>query len=390
MRILYLTFFFEPDLGAGSFRNTSLVKELSRQMSENDVIDVITTYPNRYRSYTVEAPFYEERGNIKVHRIKVPDHKNGFLDQIYSFKTYVLKANKITKRKNYDLVFVSSSRFFSAYLGYLIARREKIPLYVDMRDIFIESLDNALKIPVAKQIIMPFLKFIERKIFNYASHVNLISKGFMPYFKKFKCQSYSTYTHGIDNMFIKESQASHKSDINDPKVILYAGNIGKCQSLEKIIPPAAKLLGNEYQFVIIGDGKSKQKLLDEIQKENLTNVEIRKPIKREELIQLYAVSDFLFIHLEDHPAYERVIPSKIFEIGAFNKPIIAGVAGFAYNFMADNIPNTILFKPCDYLSMVELLRNYDYKLIKREKFIADFKRENINKEMALSILRIII
>jgi hypothetical protein len=176
---------------------------------------------------------------------------------------------------------------------------------------------------------------------------------------------------------------------NNPKTILYAGNIGECQSLEKIIPPAAKLLGNEYRFIIVGDGKLRQKLLDEIQKENLSNVEIQMPVKREELIKLYAVSDFLFLHLEDHPAYESVIPSKIFELGTFNKPIIAGVAGFAYNFIAGNLPNTILFKPCDYNSMVQLLRNYNYKLIKREKFIADFKRDNINREMAKSILRLV-
>ncbi|MDR1553822.1 MAG: glycosyltransferase, partial [Prevotellaceae bacterium] len=139
-------------------------------------------------------------------------------------------------------------------------------------------------------------------------------------------------------------------------------------------------------FIIVGDGKLRQKLFDEIQKENLSNVEIRMPVKREELIKLYAISDFLFLHLENHPAYERVIPSKIFELGAFNKPIIAGVAGFAYHFIADNIPNTILFNPCDYNNMVQLLRNYNYELIKREKFIADFKRDNINRNMAKSIL----
>ncbi|MDR1584134.1 MAG: glycosyltransferase WbuB, partial [Prevotellaceae bacterium] len=242
MKILYLTFFFEPDLGAGSFRNTSLVKELSYQINDTDTIDVITTFPNRYSTYEVESSPYEERGNIKIYRIKVPSHRNGFLDQINSFKTYFLKTKKIVKKRNYDMVFVSSSRFFSAYLGYSIARQYKIPLYIDMRDIFIESLDNALKIPFAKQLVIPCLRFIEKRIFNYATHVNLISGGFLPYFKKFKCRSYSTYTHGIDDMFLDVS-SHNKEPNNDRKIILYAGNIGKCQSLEKVIPPAAKLLG---------------------------------------------------------------------------------------------------------------------------------------------------
>ena len=43
MKILFLTFYFEPDLCAGSFRNTPLFRELLRQMNEKDWIHVITT-----------------------------------------------------------------------------------------------------------------------------------------------------------------------------------------------------------------------------------------------------------------------------------------------------------------------------------------------------------
>ena len=41
MKILFLTFYFEPDLCAGSFRNTPLFRELLRQMNEKDWIHVV-------------------------------------------------------------------------------------------------------------------------------------------------------------------------------------------------------------------------------------------------------------------------------------------------------------------------------------------------------------
>ena len=48
-RIVYLTFYFKPDLCAGSFRNSPLAFELSQQASlENAFIDLYTTFPNRY------------------------------------------------------------------------------------------------------------------------------------------------------------------------------------------------------------------------------------------------------------------------------------------------------------------------------------------------------
>ena len=172
------------------------------------------------------------------------------------------------------------------------------------------------------------------------------------------------------------------------KTILYAGNIGKCQALHKIIPQTAKKLGDDYKFVVVGDGGIKKLLADEIEKENLSNVEIRLPVKRDELIRLYKESDYLFIHLEKHPAFERVIPSKVFELGATNKPVIAGVAGYPKNFISKYLTNTIMFDPCDYESLVQKLHNYTYKNEYRKDFIENFTRDNINREMAGSIIQI--
>lgn len=52
MKILILSFYFYPDLSAGSFRTTALVKEFEKIIKDNDSIDIITTQPNRYGSYT--------------------------------------------------------------------------------------------------------------------------------------------------------------------------------------------------------------------------------------------------------------------------------------------------------------------------------------------------
>ena len=65
-RIVYLSFYYEPDLCAGSFRNTPLIKELSRHSdSQKVIIELYTTMPNRYSSYVVDAMEYEEIDNLK-------------------------------------------------------------------------------------------------------------------------------------------------------------------------------------------------------------------------------------------------------------------------------------------------------------------------------------
>ena len=79
MKILFLTFYFEPDLCAGSFRNSPLAIELSKRLGADDELHVVTTMPNRYKSFKEDAQEYEERGNMKIQRITIPNHKSGFL-----------------------------------------------------------------------------------------------------------------------------------------------------------------------------------------------------------------------------------------------------------------------------------------------------------------------
>ena len=385
MNILYLTFYFEPDLCAGSFRNTPLAMELSKQCGEDCHIDVVTTQPNRYSSFKVEAKTREDIGNMSIHRIDLPSHKSGMLDQVHSFRRYFAEAIKITKNEKYDLVFASSSRLFTAYLGLVIARKEKTPLYLDVRDIFVDTMDDVLKNKLVKTAILPFLKVIEKRTFSYASHINLISEGFKPYFKKYNNAKYSFFTNGIDDVFLNNNKSSSLNG-STTKTITYAGNIGEGQGLHKIIPQAASKLGPSYQFKVIGDGGAKNVLEDEIAKLGVKNVDLMPPVTRERLLEIYNGSDFLFLHLNDYEAFEKVLPSKIFELATYDKPIIAGVGGYANKFITENVSNTILFTPCDVEAMVSGLQNYTYINEKRTDFIAKFSRDNINREMAKSIL----
>src|SRR5690606_33202754 len=119
--------------------------------------------------------------------------------------------------------------------------------------------------------------------------------------------------------------------------------IGEGQGLHIIVPQAAHRLGDSYKFVIIGDGGAKGKLKAELDRLQVSNVELRAPVKRAELLEIYREADVLFLHLNDYDAFKKVLPSKIFELGAYDKPIIAGVAGFANEFIKKNIPNRILF-----------------------------------------------
>ena len=388
-RIVYLTFYFKPDLCAGSFRNSPLAIELAKQAKFNNIlIDVYTTLPHRYNTFKIHAPMYEEYENLRIHRITLPNHKSGLILQVISFLKFYRDVTRLNKSKKTDLVFASSSRLFTAFLGYRIAKKAKAPLYLDIRDIFVDTMNDVFKSKLLKIIVLPALKQIEYRTFNYAKHINLISGGFKDYFHNYDKSTFTYYTNGIDDEFLQEKNSFLKIELkNDCKVIVYAGNIGEGQGLDRIIPQAAKLLGNSFRFLIIGDGGTKKILQAEIIRLDISNVILKNPVNRSELQQIYSNADYLFLHLNDYQAFRKVLPSKIFELATFNKTILAGVSGYSAKFMKDEINNTYVFNPCDFKSLVDFLLNYESpNSIDRSEFVQKFKRTNINNKMASSIL----
>jgi len=389
-RIVYLTFYFKPDLCAGSFRNTPLAIELSRQANlENAFIDLYTTSPNRYNTFKTEAPEYEEFDNLRVHRIALRPHKSGMIDQVLSFSRFYWKVRKLNKGKKVDLVFASSSRLFTAFLGYKIAKKNKVPLILDVRDIFVDTMSDVLKPSVFKPIIILLLKRIENKTFNYANHINLISEGFKEYFLKFKENiNFSFFSNGIDNEFLNYDHSSNQIKNNNNKLIIYAGNIGEGQGLHKIIPQSAKFLGKNFTFLIYGDGGAKIMLQNEIDKLKVKNVIIKNPVSRSELRDIYNNADYLLIHLNNYSAFKKVLPSKIFELATFPKTILAGVSGYSANFINKEVSDSYVFNPCDISALVSFLKtNKQSDHIERYKFKTKFDRSLINNQLSSKILK---
>ena len=387
MNILLLSFYYEPDLCAGSFRNTALVRSLRKSMNSGDSIDVLTTMPNRYHSYSQSADARETDGMVTINRIPLPEHKSGFSDQVWSFRAYYGQVWNYLKRnhKHYDMVVASSSRLFTAYLGSRVAKRLKAPLYLDIRDIFTDTLDDVLKNRLVKAGLLPALRKLEKSTIQSADHLNLVSGGFEKYFRKFYSGPVSEFTNGIDNEFF---DYEFKSSTNNPvPVVTYAGNIGQGQGLEKIIPEAAAQLSGKFQFKVIGDGGTRKALVSELDKRGVTNVELVDPVDREKLKEHYSDSDYLFLHLNDYDAFKKVLPSKIFEYAATGKPLIAGVSGYSAEFIRNNVENHILFSPCNADELVRKLKKNSLKSTPRNDFADKYRRDNIMDRMADSIMQ---
>jgi hypothetical protein len=392
LRILIVSFYFRPDLCAGSFRATALVDSLLLLMSPDSQIDVITTLPNRYNTFSTDAQELEHQHNCSIYRIAIPEHRSGMLDQSKTYFTFARAAIKQAADKDYDLVFATSSRLMTAVLGALIARRNGSKLYLDIRDIFVDTIKDVLPRKVAWMIV-PIFSLIEKWAIKKADKVNLVSAGFSDYFStRYPQQRFSYFTNGIDDEFLAAAPdmalvAKGKNN-NKTITVLYAGNLGEGQGLHKIIPELAKRLESCARFIIIGDGGRKHELEISLLENSVTNVEMLPPIKRNELIEAYLAADILFLHLNDYDAFKKVLPSKIFEYAALGKPIWAGVSGYAAEFIRSEIENAAVFQPCDVDGAVLAYKKLSLHVAPRSSFLAKYARSSICHNMAEDILAI--
>lgn len=389
MRILLLTFYYAPDLSAGSFRATVLARSLLKVAPAGSSIDVITTLPNRYRSFSADAPALEQDGAITVNRIALPAHQSGMVDQSKAFVTFARQVFRLTRGERYDLVVATSSRLMTATLGALVARRVGARLYLDIRDIFVDTIKDVASRRIA-WMMKPLFTLVERWTINRADKVNLVSRGFGEYFQsRYPRQKFAWFTNGIDDEFLTTPASVAPALSPDaPLTVLYAGNLGEGQGLHTILPGLAKQMEGRARFRIIGDGGRRRALAEALAAASVTNVELLDPVARDDLVTAYRSADVLFLHLNDHDAFRKVLPSKLFEYAAMGKPIWAGVSGHAAKFIAAEVSNAAVFAPCNAVDAVRAFDTLTFGDSPRTAFIQRHARSRISHEMAEDIVRV--
>ncbi len=391
MKIVLFSYFYEPDLSAGSFRAKSLVESISKKLTKKDQVYVITTHPNRYASFKINSEDTSRESNVIIKRIRVNQHASSIIGQAFSFLTYFINSFLILRKLDVDFFIATTSRHMTGFMTALFSFIYRKQYYLDIRDIFSETISNlySRKSKIIGLILQYLFQFSEKHVLTNARCVNVVSRSFNDYYEEIglDTSSWTFFPNGIDEDFkLKTKTATNKKDF---KTILYAGNIGEGQAIEEILPNVAKILGSKYQFKIIGDGGRRKILEKKIADENITNIILSDPIARAQLIDEYEDSDVLFLHLNDIPAFERVLPSKLFEYAVQCKPIIGGLSGYSRNFAESEIPHMNVFDPLDVNKCAILISESDSIKIEFDsvrKFYKKYSREVIMGKYTDSIL----
>ena len=117
---------------------------------------------------------------------------------------------------------------------------------------------------------------------------------------------------------------------------VYAGNIGKVQSIQNIVEVANQFKKQKnLTFEIIGSGSEYDKIKKLIKKKKLNNILLKNQKNYIEIKKEFQKSDILVVLLKKHKLSEITIPSKIQAYMSTGKPILCCMDGEAKRILKE-------------------------------------------------------
>ena len=337
MRILFLSHYFPPEVNAPASRTYEHCKQW---VQEGHEVTVVTCAPNHpqgtvYEGYRNKLIQWENQDGIRVVRIWTYVTANqGFLKRTVNYISFMMAAILSAPfLSGFDITLSTSPQFFNGLAGYAVSRIKRTPWILEIRDLWPESIVAVGAI--TNRPIIGLLEALELFAYRRADHIVVVTDSFKTHIQdKGICkQRVTVIKNGVDFSLYKKHpdnpvSLAAKIGIEGKFVASYIGTHGMAHHLETILQAADEL--REWQdivFLLVGDGAERDRLLAMKDSMNLSNVVMLDQQPKTAMPHFWSLSNVSLVLLRKCDLFKTVIPSKIFESMAMERPIILGVEG---------------------------------------------------------------
>lgn len=336
MRILFLSHYFPPEVNAPASRTYEHCKQW---VKDGHDVTVVTCAPNHprgkvYEGYSNKLFQREVKDGIKVIRLWTYVTANeGFVKRTLNYVSYMVAVMFATPfLPKADVVVSTSPQFFNGLVGYFVSRVKRIPWVLEIRDLWPESIlvVGAIK----NKAIIKSLEYLEMFAYRKADRIVPVTDAFKRYMigKGIAADKIDVVKNGVDLGFYQavpeENPLARELGLEGKFVASYFGTHGMAHHLETILEAAQELKAQRnIVFLMVGDGADKARLAAIREEMGLENVMMIGQQPKDKMPLLWGLSDVSLVLLKKSDLFKSVIPSKIFESMAMQKPIILGVEG---------------------------------------------------------------
>lgn len=338
MRVLIVSHYFPPEIGAPQARLSGLAAAWAADGAQVTVLTGMPNHPTgklppEYRRAIRRRESCDGYEVVRTWLYATPNE--GVARKTLSHLSFMASGAALGGRPTgpADVVVVSSPTFFSIGTGWLLARRKRAALIVEVRDLW-----PAIFTELGVLRSGPLLRTLERMelaAYAAADAVVVVSEGFRS----------NLISRGIPEGKVHVIRNGVSPGDFDPArppdpalrvrlgaadhdcLVLYAGTHGIAQGLTTVADAAALLDAEPVRVAFVGEGADKERLRGHVAERSIGNVTFEPAVPATEMGTLLAAADICLLALRDLPLFTSFIPSKMFEYLAAGKAVIGAVAG---------------------------------------------------------------
>ncbi len=354
MKILYVSQYFPPEMGAPAAR----AAELSRHwVNAGHEVTVLTGFPNHPTG--VIPPEYRAKFRRLVSRECV--------DGVNVVRTFLLpfpNRNAFKRMLNYtsfcasaaatglstphpDVVIATSPQLLVALSGWWLARCKRVPFIFEVRDLWPESL-AAVGMGKENSILHRTLAKLAGFLYAHSDRIVVVTPAFEDYLVdhwRVPRKKISVIENGVETQSFAPEPCNGESRLRLRRelslegrfVASYIGTMGMAHGIETIIAAAAQLqeTNPEIAFLMVGEGAEKEHVIALARERGLVNMRFVDQQPREKIPAYIGASDVCLVLLKKTDLFKTVIPTKMLEFMSCARPVILGVDGQAREILEE-------------------------------------------------------
>lgn len=372
MKLLYVSQYFPPEMGAPAARASELSCHWAAAGHE---VTVLTGFPNHptgvvhagYRGKLRKLVLREQIHGVNVVRtwlLPFPNRKAH--ERILNYSSFCCSAGVTGLFLDRpEVVIATSPQLLVGLSGWWLARRWRVPFVFEVRDLWPESL-VAVGMGDGNSFLHRSLAKIAGFLYRNSDRIVVVTPAFADHLVKHwrvPREKISVIENGVEtDLFSPADEGSRAAvlrelDLEGKFVASYIGTMGMAHGLETILTAAAAMREDaNIVFLIVGEGAEKERIVSQARELRLDNVKFVDQQPREKIPSFISASDVCLVLLKKTDVFKTVIPTKMLEFMSCGRPVILGVDGLARKIVEEANAGVVI-EPENSAALVSAIRH---------------------------------
>jgi glycosyltransferase involved in cell wall biosynthesis len=367
MRILYLSQYFPPEVGATQTRSFEMARFLTRQGHRVTVIAGIPNHPAGVIHPLFRGTFFRRRRLAGIDVAYVPClvfRTKNFLTRLLFYFSYSLSATVagfLACRTSYDIVYATSPPLPVGVAALMLHWGKQAPLLFEVRDLWPAS---AIALSELKgHRLIRIAAVLEKTCYAAASKIIVVTEGISAALRRQGVPSsnieFIPTGATVEAFFRSEDEGKAlraELGLEGAFVVLYAGILGIAQGLGSLLA-AFVMLPPEMQcrLILVGDGPKAVSLKRQVKVLGLEGMVRFLGLKaREQMPGFYAAADAALVPLRRLDIFRGARPLKMFDAWACETPVLLGIEGEAADIL-NECGGGVSYRPEDPLDLARAI-----------------------------------